>query len=86
MSDYKLIDGQCGTCASEAKFDYAEGNQAGPEDGVHCTSTELAKAMDDAGFTGNEEELDEYGFMDLLRLEFLAEETFRCPHWKPKEK
>ena len=86
MPEYKLIVGQCGTCSFAAAFDYAEGNQAGPEDGVHCTSAKHALAIDDAGFIGNMDELNEYGFMDLLRLEFLTEETFRCNEWQPKEK
>ena len=86
VEKYKSIEGQCGTCAFAAAFDYAEGNQAGPEDGVHCTSIDHAKALDDSGDNYSLQELVCFGFMDLLRLEFLAEETFSCSEWRAKEK
>jgi len=75
---YEPVEGQCGTCGWAADFDYA-GCPSGPEDGVHCASESLARAL------GNWGEWKEMGYIELMRLEVLAEETFRCQHWKPKK-
>ena len=93
MGEYgKKIEGQCGTCAHA--LDFGSGpSPSGPEDGVHCDSLDLAKQLDEQQYSAtqdisernlNEAELTEYGFMDLFRLECLAEETVRCDFWKPK--
>jgi hypothetical protein len=79
------IDGQCGTCNFASCFDYAT-SPSGPEDGVHCVSEKQAKLMDEqTGSTQNVAELKEFGFMDLWRLEAMAEPTFRCENWEPKK-
>lgn len=82
MAYDKLIEGQCGTCVFAEEFDFGPSPSEGT-DGVHCTSSAHAKFLDDAGGgTTNQDQLQEYGFMDLFRLEFLAEESFRCPQWQ----
>ncbi len=92
MGDYdKKIEGQCGTCEHAVGFGSADG-PSGPEDGVHCNSLELAKALDGQENSDdpdmvdlrdhNQKELAEYGHMELWRLECLAEETYRCNFWK----
>lgn len=92
MGDYdKKIEGQCGTCAHALAFDYAS-SPSGPEDGVHCNSLEMAKQLDEQQNSDdpdmadvrdfNQKELAEFGFMDLWRLECMAEETYRCDFWK----
>jgi len=93
VGDYdKKIEGQCGTCAHALGFGYGS-SPSGPEDGVHCDSLELAKLMDEQQNSDepdmadlrdfNQKELARNGFMDLYRLECLAEETYRCNFWKP---
>ncbi len=84
MGEYGTVDGQCGTCRFAKEFGYAD-CPSGPEDGVHCTSIEQAKLVDEQ--EGNNRwmsELTEYGFMDLWRLEAMAEEDYRCPNWLSK--
>jgi hypothetical protein len=85
MGEYdKKIEGQCGTCKFALAFDYAP-SPSGPEDGVHCTSEELAKRIDTQQGEGySQSELKEYGFLELWRLEALAEETYSCEFWEPK--
>ena len=85
MSKYKETEGQCGTCKFAAGFDYGP-SPSGPEDGVHCTSEENAKLLDEH-LEGNrcQEELARYGYIDLFRLEVLADEHYKCPNWQPKE-
>jgi hypothetical protein len=77
VSEYKEIEGQCGTCKYAAAFDYAP-SPSGPEDGVHCTSEANARSI------GNLDEFRDFGFLDLFRLECLAEENYRCPHWRKR--
>lgn len=78
----KPVMGQCGTCKFADAFDYAD-SPSGPEDGVHCTSEAMAKDLDSLGNdTHNQEELKESGFMNLWRLETLAEESYRCKYWE----
>jgi hypothetical protein len=93
MGEYdKKIEGQCGTCKFALAFDYAP-SPSGPEDGVHCGCEGLAKHLDahtyvkDEGIVGelNQQELKEYGFLELWRLEALCEESYRCEFWEPKE-
>ena len=78
------FEGQCGTCSFAAEFGYAA-SPSGPNDGVHCTSKDHALWMDKfTGLSGSEyniKEYNEYGFIDLFRLECLAEPEYRCPHW-----
>ena len=82
LEQVKPVDGQCGTCRFAAGFDFGS-SPSGPEDGVHCNSREHAIWMDEQNdYNYNVQELDEYGFMDLFRLEVLAEEDYRCPHWE----
>lgn len=80
---YGEIEGQCGTCRFAAEFDYAS-SPSGPEDGVHCTSEDHAEYLEGHGVVGVKKQLEEYGFMDLFRIEAVAEESFRCPQWEPK--
>lgn len=82
----KPVDGQCGTCLFAKEFGYSS-SPSGPEDGVHCISYHWAKRQDDLthGNTKYIEELIEDGFVDILRLETLAEEVFRCPSWLSKD-
>jgi hypothetical protein len=97
MGEYdKKIEGQCGTCAHALAFDYAT-SPSGPEDGVHCNSEGLAKQLDEQCnpspddkemadlIDQNQKELKAYGFMDLYRLECVAEETHRCDFWQPND-
>ena len=95
MSKYeKKIEGQCGTCAHALDFGYGS-SPSGPEDGVHCDSLELAKSQDKQNNSTepeyadlvdfNQKELAQYGFMDLFRLECLAEDTYRCDFWQPSK-
>lgn len=79
MSEYQEIEGQCSTCRFAAEFGYSSG-PSGPEDGVHCTSEANAISMNALP------EFREYGFLDLFRLECIAEDTFRCPHWMERKK
>jgi len=96
MPEYKPIEGQCGTCRHALCFDFAT-SPSGPEDGVHCDSLELAKVLDEQFnpdpndpemadmVDQNRKELSVNGFMDLYRLECIAEENIRCDQWEPKE-
>lgn len=79
------LEGQCGTCKFAACFDYAD-SPSGPEDGVHCTSEAHVKMMDEQtqGDCNNMEEFKAYGFVNLWRLEQVAEESCRCPNWEKK--
>jgi hypothetical protein len=81
----KPVEYQCGTCKFAACFDYAS-TPSGPEDGVHCTSEDYAKIMDKqtGGAAHAVEEFKEYGFLDIWRLEAIAEEEFKCPSWAKK--
>ena len=85
---YGRVDGQCGTCLFAKEFSFAD-SPSSPEDGVHCISIEHAKFNDENeggnGENRNMAELTEYGFMDLWRLEAMAEESYRCPQWLSKE-
>ena len=81
----QAVDGQCGTCFFAREFGYGP-SPSGPEDGVHCVSYRLAVEMDELSQTSfNVLQLLEYGFMDLFRLETVAEETYRCSSWMSKE-
>ena len=82
--EYGEIGGQCGTCRFAAEFDYGPG-PSGDGDGVHCTSEEHADFLEGQGMEGLKEELKEYGFMDLFRIEALADESYRCPQWQPSD-
>lgn len=84
MGEYKEIEGQCGTCKFADAFDSGP-SLSGPEDGVHCTSMEHAKSIDGEKQNYSQQELAEYGFTHLFRIECLAGEDFRCPHWEPSE-
>jgi len=85
MGEYGRVDGQCGTCLFAKEFDFAT-TPSGPEDSVHCISEAHAKFNDESeGSDRNVSELTEYGFMDLWRLEAMAEEGYRCPNWLSKE-
>lgn len=77
------IEGQCGTCKDAARFHSAD-CPSGPEDGVDCTSRAHAEMMDDQthGDSNSVAEFEDYGFLNLWRLEHLAEETYRCPNWR----
>jgi len=78
LPEYKEIEGQCGTCGWAVGFDYA-GSPSGPEDGVNCGNETLARELGSWGVW------KEMGYNQLWRLEALAEESFRCQHWKTKE-
>jgi len=82
---YGQVEGQCGTCLFAKEFDFAD-SPSGPEDGVHCISIEQAKLVDrQEGNNRWMSELTEYGFMDMWRLEAMAEEDYKCPNWLSKE-
>ena len=86
MSSFKEIEGQCGTCKFADYFDYGP-SPSGPEDGVHCTSQEHAKWLDqqcDPEINPCQNELAKHGYMDLFRLEVVAEEEYTCPYWEPR--
>jgi len=83
LSEYKEIEGQCGTCRWAAGFDYGP-CPSGPEDGVRCSSADYAKELGVYEHDPSLEEFRAQGYMQFFRLEVLAEESFRCPHWKPK--
>lgn len=81
----KPVEGQCGTCKNAAKFGFAH-SPSGPEDGVHCNSQKMAEFMDwqtDSGENIVEFKLN--GFLDLFRLEVMADESHKCPNWVPTE-
>ena len=84
MPKYKLIEGQCGTCRWAVGFDFADG-PSGAEDGVHCASADHARELDSIGQADLAEEFRTQGYMQLWRLEALAEEDFRCAYWQPKK-
>ena len=78
------IEGQCGTCKFAAVFDFAD-SPSGPEDGVHCTSEDHAKMLDEQ--TGGDcymQEYKDYGFLSLWRLETIAEPSFKCANWQKR--
>ena len=78
------VEFQCGTCKFAGEFCSGSG-PSGPEDGVHCLSEAHAKLMDEQTHTDtNMEEFRAYGFLDLYRLEGMAEKSHRCPSWEPK--
>jgi len=77
LPEYKEIEGQCGTCGWAKEFHFAD-SPSGPEDAVNCASETLARALGDWGIW------HEQGYVQIWRLEALAEETFRCQHWDPK--
>ena len=83
MPEYKEIEGQCGTCRWAVGFDYAD-SPSGPEDGVHCASTDYAEELGVYEHDPSLEEFRELGYMQFFRFEALAEESFHCQHWKPK--
>ena len=85
MGEVSPVEGQCGTCKFAAAFGYAD-SPSGPEDGVHCVSEECAKLGDKNthGNAGYVQELKEYGFLSLWRLEQMAEVSFKCPCWQSK--
>lgn len=88
MAQYKEIEGQCGTCKHADCFDFAP-SPSGPEDGVHCTSQEQAKRLDelsDPEVNQYQNELAKHGYIDIWRLEALVEEDYRCPDWEPSER
>ena len=85
MSQYPVIEGQCGTCKFASDFSSTD-CPSGPEDAVLCTSQAQALMLDeqinhedkeDVLFNQYQKELTEYGYMNLWRLEALAEESFR---------
>jgi hypothetical protein len=91
MGAYEQVDGQCSTCGFAKGFDYAD-CPSGPDSVVLCSSIEIAKEQDEAFnnddpndpcYNIRQKELAEFGYMNLWRLEALAEKTFRCEHWKP---
>ena len=84
MSEYKQIEGQCGTCRWALGFEYAD-SPSGPEDGVKCASEGMAELLKSQGQGDLTEGLETEGYMSLWRLEALAEEDFRCAHWQPKD-
>ncbi len=72
---------QCGSCACASEFGYAS-TPSGPTDGVHCTSRAQAELLDgNQGGSPNVDEFEAYGFLDLWRLECVAEEDYECPNW-----
>ena len=82
---YGRVDGQCSTCLFAKEFGFAD-SPSGPEDGVHCISIEHAKFNDEnEGGSRWMSELTEYGFMEMWRLEAMAEEGYKCPQWLSKE-
>ncbi|MBA7594934.1 hypothetical protein ES703_01890 [subsurface metagenome] len=86
MGEYGRVDGQCSTCLFAKEFGFAD-SPSGPEDGVHCISIEHAKFNDEN--EGNNRwmrELTELGFMDMWRLEAMAEADYKCPQWLSKER
>jgi hypothetical protein len=91
--EYTLIIGQCGTCAFAQDLSMTD-----PPDGHHntvqCVSEAHAKYLDnrrnpqdstDETFNQNQKELELYGFMQLIRIEALAETSFHCPSWEPSD-
>ena len=83
--EVRPVDGQCGTCKFAAEFCSAD-CPSEPEDGVHCTSRAQAEMMDGQtdGDSNSVNEFEAYGFLDLWRLENLAEEEYRCPNWQQR--
>lgn len=77
IEEYKQIEGQCGTCGFASSFEWGI-CPSGPKDAVNCTSKERADSLQMAL------DFERDGYVQLYRLEALAEETFRCPHWKAK--
>ncbi len=91
--EYPLINGQCGACRFARGFDVAS-TPSGPNDGVQCTSEDYAKYLDglnnpqdtaDDTFNQFQKELKQYGFMDLWRFEAIAEASYRCHNFKPRD-
>lgn len=73
----KIIDGQCGTCKFAKEF-VSDSGDPNFMDKVHCSSEKKA----DTEYLMAEWKIR--GWMDLWRLECLAEETFRCKSWRPR--
>ena len=88
MEDIKPVEGQCGTCAFAQEFDYGPA-PSDENEGVHCTSEGHARWLD-ADLKGNQtttssqDQIREYGFIDLFRWEVMADEDFCCPQWQRK--
>lgn len=73
----EAVDGQCGTCRW-AKIDYGPG-PSNIDEGVNCYSQARAVL-----YEFDAEQFKQMGWVNLFRLEFLAEKSFQCPHWKPR--
>ena len=81
MAKPELVAGQCGTCKFAAAY---VDSLSGDMDWVHCSSVTHAKMLDDqSGGEHYMQELKEYRFLNLWRLESLAEVSFKCPNWQP---
>lgn len=76
------VKGQCGTCNNAKEFTL----QSCPgafDGGVICTSRKQAESIDN--MTGDNEyvtEFNQYGFMQLDRLEVLVDEDYVCEAWE----
>ena len=81
MAKPEPVVGQCGTCKFAAAY---VDSLSEDTDWVHCSSVTHAKMLDDqSGGEHYMQELKEYRFLNLWRLESLAEVSFKCPNWQP---
>ena len=81
MAKPEPVAGQCGTCKFAAAY---VDSLSEDMDWVHCSSVTHAKMLDDqSGCEHYMQELKEYRFLNLWRLESIDEVSFKCPDWQP---
>ncbi len=73
---------QCGTC-KHGEIDYPP-SPGDSEDGVNCSSREMMENLAEHGQEDLREEYARWGFINVWRLEELAEPEYECPYWEKK--
>jgi hypothetical protein len=76
--------GQCGTCKWALRFEHGPSTSE-PEDRVCCTSeAHVRYCCEQTGYNTALDFFKENGYVLLLSLEVLVEESYACPHWETK--
>lgn len=86
MAEYvKAINGQCGTCKWALRVEHGP-SIPGPENRICCTSeAHVRYCCEQTGYNLGLDFFKKNGYLLLLSLEVLAEESYACPHWETKD-